>query len=141
MTRNSLTDTFLSMMEYIDSDPGVAGAIFHTVEEAPESSERDGLMALLLHEGIGTPVDLEKCFEYAEKAAFEGGDPCGYYVLGAMCDHCETPDQKEGGPLQKYDHYDAERFYEICADIDRWRERAEALREKEASRDPAIEED
>lgn len=115
MTEKSLTDTFLAMMEYIDSDPGVAGAIFHTIEEAPDSSERDGLMALLLHEGIGTPVDLEKSFEYAEKAIDSGMDSCGYYVLGAMCDQAETPDQKEGGPRQKYDHYDAECFYELCA--------------------------
>lgn len=115
MTERSLTDTFLAMLEYIDSDPRVAGDIFHTVEEDQESSERDGLMAMLLHEGIGTPVDLEKSFEYAEKAAFDGGDALGYYVLGYMCDKGETPDQAEGGPRQKYDHYDAERFFEICA--------------------------
>lgn len=115
MTQESLTDRFLSMLKCKDSDPGVPEKIFGIISEAPCSSERDGLMALMFHEGIGVPVDLEKSFEYAEKAIDEGEDALGYYILGYMCDKAETPDQADGGPRQKYDHYDAERFYEICA--------------------------
>lgn len=118
MTQESLTDRFLRMLECKDSDPDIPEKIFKFISEAPDSSERDGLMALMLHDGVGIPIDMERSFEFAEKAAFEGGDPLGYYVLGYMCDKAETPDQAEGGPRQKYDHYDAERFYEKCAGID-----------------------
>lgn len=113
---NSLTDTFLRMFEHKDDNSESLRKIYELISDAPDSSERDGLMALLLHEGIGVPTSLEKSFEYAEKAAFEGGDALGYYILGYMCDKAETPDQAEGGPRQKYDHYDAERFYEKCAE-------------------------
>ncbi|MDE7349757.1 MAG: hypothetical protein K2N25_01715 [Muribaculaceae bacterium] len=116
MTRESLTDTFLRLLDLNDSNPAISGKIFEIISGAPDSAERDGLMALLFYEGIGVPADLDRSFEYAEKAAFEGGDPLGYYVLGHMCDKAETPDQAEGGPRQKYDHYDAERFYEKCAE-------------------------
>ncbi|MDE7346398.1 MAG: hypothetical protein K2N48_06630 [Muribaculaceae bacterium] len=118
MTKESLTDTFLRMLENRDSNPAIPQQIFKIINDAPDSSERDGLIALLLHEGIGVPVDLDKSFGYAEKAAFEGGEALGYYILGYMCDNAETPDQAEGGPRQKYDHYDAERFYEKCAEKD-----------------------
>lgn len=94
------------------------------VSAAPEGPERDGLLGLLLHEGIGVPVDLDKSFDHAEKAA-KGGDALGYFLLGFMCENAETPDQAEGGPRQKYDHYDAERFYEKCSKIDsRWKDPA-----------------
>ncbi len=118
MIQESLTDKFLRMLDSRDSNPAIQDKIFELIKEAPDSSERDGLMALMLHEGIVVPVDMDKSFEFAEKAAFEGGDPLGYYILGYMCDKAETPDQAEGGPRQKYDHYDAERFYEKCAEID-----------------------
>lgn len=118
MTMESLTDTFLRLLEHIDDDPEGQEKIFSIISDAPDGSERDGIMALMFHEGIGVPVDMGKSFEYAEKAAFDGGDPLGYYVLGYMCDKAETPDQADGGPRQKYDHYDAERFYEICAGKD-----------------------
>ncbi|MDE6522029.1 MAG: hypothetical protein K2L17_04345 [Muribaculaceae bacterium] len=118
MTTESLTATFLRLLELNDSNPAVSDKIFEIISNAPDSGERDGLMALLLYEGIGVPADLDKSFEYAEKAAFEGDDPLGYYVLGHMCDKAETPDQAEGGPRQKYDHYDAENFYEKCAEKD-----------------------
>ena len=118
MEKRSLTDMFLRMLDCSDSNPDIQEKIFETISEAPDSGERDGLLALIHHEGIGVPVDLDKSFEYAEKAAFQGGDPLGYYVLGYMCDKAETPDQAEGGPRQKYDHYDAERFYEKCAEKD-----------------------
>lgn len=116
MIKESLTDTFLRLLELNDSEPAIQEKIFEIISDAPDSSERDGLMALLLHEGIGVSVDLDKSFEYAEKAALEGGEALGYYILGYMCDKAETPDQAEGGPRQKYDHYDAERFYEKCAE-------------------------
>ena len=70
------------------------------VSAAPEGPERDGLLGLLLHEGIGVPVDLDKSFDHAEKAA-KGGDALGYFLLGFMCENAETPDQAEGGPRQK----------------------------------------
>lgn len=106
------------MLDCSDSNPDIQKKIFEAVSQAPDSSERDGLLALIHHEGIGVPVNLDKSFEHAEKAAFEGGEALGYYVLGYMCDKAETPDQAEGGPRQKYDHYDAERFYEKCAETD-----------------------
>ena len=112
--KESLTETFLRMLGQTDSDPEMPEKIFGIISKAPAGSERDGLMALMHHEGIGIPVDLDKSFEYAEKAIGEG-DALGYYILGYMCDKAETPDQADGGPRQKYDHYDAERFYEICA--------------------------
>ncbi|MDE5841191.1 MAG: hypothetical protein K2H49_09750, partial [Muribaculaceae bacterium] len=96
-------------------NPEIRKNIYKMVNESPESGERDGLLALIYHDGIGVEPDLEKCFGYAEKAAFKSGDPLGYYLLGYMCDNAETPDQASGGSRQKYDHYDAERFYEICA--------------------------
>ena len=112
MKMQSLTDTFLRLLDSADENPSATDTIFKIVSEAPEGGERDGLLALIHHEGIGVATDLDKSFEYAEKAAFEGGDALGYYVLGYMCDKAETPDQADGGPRQKYDHYDAESFYE-----------------------------
>ena len=118
MKMQSLTDTVLRLLDSAEGNPGTAEKIFETVRNAPASSERDGLMALIYHDGIGTPVDLEKSFGYAVKAIEEGCDACACYVLGYMCDKAETPDQAEGGPRQEYDHYDAERFYELCAKQD-----------------------
>lgn len=115
MNPETLTKRFVEMLDISNDNPEDLEKIYKMIEEAPESGERDGLLALIYHEGIGVDIDLEKSFEYAEKAAFESGDPLGYYLLGYMCDNAETPDQAEGGPRQKYDHYDAERFYEICS--------------------------
>lgn len=121
----SLSDNFHEMLSGYEDDLAVRNDVAEMVFNAPESAERDGLMALMYHEGIGVPVNLDRSFEYAEKAAFEGGDGLGYFMLGYMCDNAETPDQAEGGPRQKYDHYDAERFYEICSDKEsRWRDQA-----------------
>lgn len=114
----SLTDTFLRMLDLKESDPDIPERIFQFINDAPESPERDGLLSLIYHEGIGVPVDLEKSFDYAEKAIDDGKDPLGYYILGYMCDNAETPDQATGGPRLKYDHYDAEGFYEKCAEHD-----------------------
>lgn len=120
----TLTEKFLDLNHRLDQDPIVAARMAALVEDAPASSERDGLLSLLYHEGIGVAQDLDKSFEYAEKAV-SGCDALGFFMLGFMCDNAETPDQAEGGPRQKYDHYDAERFYERCARIDsHWREYA-----------------
>ncbi|MDE6266863.1 MAG: sel1 repeat family protein [Muribaculaceae bacterium] len=117
----TLTDKFLELHKHLENNPDVETQIKCLIENAPQSSESDGLRALMYHEGIGYPADLDKCFELAERAT-EGGDPLGYFLLGFMCDNAETPDQEHGGPRQKYDHYDAERFYAGCAGIESvWR--------------------
>lgn len=87
------------------------------VMNAPEGPERDGLLAFIYHQGIGVEFDLDKAFEYAEKAAAKE-EGIALYLLGTMCEHGETPDQLHGGPRQKYDHYDAENFMERCAATD-----------------------
>lgn len=120
----NLSDKFYEIIAGNEEDAGVRKAAADLVSAAPEGPERDGLLGLLLHEGIGVPVDLDKSFDHAEKAA-KGGDALGYFLLGFMCENAETPDQAEGGPRQKYDHYDAERFYEKCSKIDsRWKDPA-----------------
>lgn len=121
----NLSDKFHTILSSDLDDLRSQSEAADLVFNAPESPERDGLISLIYHEGIGVPVNLDTSFEYAEKAAFNGHDALGYLLLGYMCDNAETPDQAEGGPRQKYDHYDAERFYEICAGIDsRWRPQA-----------------
>lgn len=113
------------MLDRDDNSPEASREIAEMVFESPDSPEKDGLLALIYHNGIGVETDLEKSFQYAEKAAFKGKQGLGYYLLGHMCENAETPDQAEGGPRQKYDHYDAERFYEICSKIESpWREPA-----------------
>ncbi len=120
----TLTDRFIKILADQEADPDAVQEIVRLVFASPVTPERIGLQAYLYHEGIGVPVDLDKSFQLAEKAANEN-DGLGCFLLGYMCDNAETPDQAEGGPRQKYDHYDAERFYERCANIDsRWREPA-----------------
>lgn len=117
----SLSDDFHSLLAAAEDDPAMTAKAAELVLSAPIDSESTGLLALMYHEGIGVPADLDKCFALAEKAVAEGGDGLGYFLLGYMCDNAETPDQAEGGPRQKYDHYDAERFYELCSKTDsRW---------------------
>lgn len=117
----SLSDDFHSLLAAAEDDPAMTAKAAELVLSAPIDSESTGLLALMYHEGIGVPADLDKCFALAEKAVTEGGDGLGYFLLGYMCDNAETPDQAEGGPRQKYDHYDAERFYELCSKTDsRW---------------------
>ena len=121
----TLTDRFIDMLDGNEENPEVCRKAAEMIFSAPETPETIGLRAYIYHEGIGVDINLDKCFSLAEKAAFEGGDGLGYYLLGYMCDNAETPDQADGGPRQKYDHYDAERFYEKCAEIDsRWQESA-----------------
>lgn len=121
----SLSEKFYDLLAKYEENTDLGGKIAEMVLSAPETPESDGLLAYIYHEGIGVEPDLDKCFKYAEKAAFEGGDGLGYFLLGFMCDNAETPDQAEGGPRQKYDHYDAERFYEQCAATDSpWAEQA-----------------
>lgn len=119
----TLTDKFIEMLAGNEENTEVCRQAYEMILSAPVTPESTGLLAYIYHEGIGVDIDLDKCFSLAEKAAFKGGDGLGYYLLGYMCDNAETPDQAESGPRQKYDHYDAERFYEKCAEIDsRWKE-------------------
>lgn len=111
---NSLSDQFYKLFDEYDGDPAEAERMARLVLDAPAGPERDGLLALMYHDGIGVEVDLDKAFEYAERAA-EANEGVALYLLGFMCEHAETPDQFEGGPRQKYDHYDAERFMEMCS--------------------------
>ena len=111
----SLSDDFHELIAEAEEHPERLREAAALVLEAPETAETNGLLALMYHEGIGVATDLDKACALAEKAAFEGGDPLGYFLLGYMCDNIETPDQAKGGDRQRYDHYDAERFYEICA--------------------------
>lgn len=121
----SLSDEFHRILCGHENDPDTHKVIAELVISAPVTPESNGLLALMYHEGIGVPVNFDKCCELAEKAAFEGNDGLGYFLLGYMCDNAETPDQREGGSRQRYDHYDAERFYEKCTEIDsRWAEPA-----------------
>ncbi len=113
----TLSDKFFNLQQQWTQNPEIGEKIIDLIEKAPDSSERDGLMSLMYHEGIGYPVDLDKSFEFAEKSS-DGGDPLGFFMLGFMIDNIETPDQATGGPRQKYDHYDAERFYARCAELD-----------------------
>lgn len=120
----TLTNKFHELQKQLGHDSKVCKKIVNLIENAPESSEKEGLRSLMYHDGIGYACDLDKAFELAEKAS-DGGDPLGYYMLGFMIDNIETPDQANGGPRQKYDHYDAERFYAKCAEIDsQWRDTA-----------------
>lgn len=120
----NLSDKFHTTLAKGEDDPAIQKEAAEIVLNAPDSAERNGLLALMHHEGIGVDENLDKSFDYAAKAA-EEGDGLGYFLLGYMCDNAETPDQAEGGPRQKYDHYDAERFYELCSKVEsRWREEA-----------------
>lgn len=110
----SLSDDFHSMLNGHEDDPEVHKALARMVLGAPVTPESNGLLALMYHEGMGVGMNLDRCLGLAEKAA-AGGDGLGYFLLGYMCDNHETPDQASGGPRQRYDHYDAERFYELCA--------------------------
>ena len=112
----SLTDEFYSILDAGDDSTEAKNMAAQLVLAAPVTPESTGLLALMYHDGIGVQPDMDKCFELAEKAALEGHDGLGYIMLGYMCDNAETPDQAQGGPRQKYDHYDAERFYELCAE-------------------------
>lgn len=99
--------------------------IYQEVSALPSSAERSGVLAFLYHEGLGVEKDLEKSFALVEEALDKGGDDLAYYILGFMCDQAETPDQKTGGDRQKYDHYDAERFYQLSSEGDScWSEEA-----------------
>lgn len=109
------------MLSGHEEDKKAHRKIAKMVFDAPDTAESRGLKALMYHEGIGVPTDVEKCFELAEKAAADR-DGLGLFLMGYMCDNAETPDQKFGGPRQKYDQYDASTFYEECVKVDsRWR--------------------
>lgn len=95
-----------------ENDPAVRTQIADMVIGAADSPERDGLLALIYHEGIGVPADLDKSLECAAHAAAVD-DGLGCFMLGYMCDNNETSG--------KYAPGDAVRFYERCAAIgSRW---------------------
>lgn len=109
-----LSEEFYRLLSESESDPQAEKKAAELVLGAPEDAESRGLLALMYHDEIGVDRDLDKAFEYAEEAAAED-EGVALYLLGFMCDNSETPDQFEGGPRQKYDHYDAEQFMERCA--------------------------
>lgn len=121
-----LSDKFYELLDVIEDCPEVAAELVRMVEDAPDSGERDGLMSFLYYEGIGVGQDIEKAFEYAERGAFATPkDGLSCFIMGVLCENAMTPDQATGGPRQKYDHYDAESFYEYCSKEDsRWRDEA-----------------
>ena len=109
-----LSEEFWKVLDGDIENPEAGKKAYEMVVNAPDGPERDGLLGMIYYQGIGVEEDLEKAFEYAEKAA-EKDEGIALYLLGIMCENAETPDQAEGGPRQKYDHYDAEQFMERCA--------------------------
>lgn len=108
-----LTEDFFNLIA--DDRESEAAALLATAAPSPES---DGLRAYSFYNGVGDfPRDDDRAFELFEKAAAEG-DSLSLYELGLMCENGDTPDQRGGGPRQKYDHYDAEAFMQRCADTD-----------------------
>lgn len=79
----NLSDKFYEIIAGNEEDAGVRKAAADLVSAAPEGPERDGLLGLLLHEGIGVPVDLDKSFDHAEKAA-KGETHSGIF-FSALC--------------------------------------------------------
>ncbi len=119
---NKISEKFYDIIQANNDHATLKDEIGELFTEKYSAESRNALEAFMYHDGIGVPIDLEKAFELTEKAAFDDHDPLGYYLLGYMCYNEETPDQTTGGPRQKYDWYDAERFYEICAKSDsKWR--------------------
>lgn len=110
----TLSDRFWEIFDRDRTAPAVQAEARALVEHAAPGPERSGLLALIHHDGIGADCDLDTAFTYAEEGA-RGADGLALYILAHMCEHAETPDQAEGGPRQKYDHYDAERFMTLCA--------------------------
>ena len=109
-----LSEEFYRLLEEREENPEIEKEAARLVMSAPEDAESNGLLALMYHDGIGVERDLDKAFDYAEKAAMED-EGVALYLLGFMCENGETPDQLYGGPRQKFDHYDAEGFMERCA--------------------------
>lgn len=86
------------------------------LNDAPHTPEADALRGYAMYYGIGgTPEDDERAFQIFENGV-AAGDSLSQYMLGIMCEDASTPDQAEGGPRQKYDWYDAERFMTLCAE-------------------------
>ncbi|MDE6697366.1 MAG: hypothetical protein K2K25_10850 [Muribaculaceae bacterium] len=109
-----LSKEFYRLLDESDGDPQAQKKAAELVFCAPDDAEKNGLLGLMYHDGIGVERNLDKAFEYAEKGAVEN-EGVALYLLGFMCENGETPDQFDGGPRQKYDHYDAEHFMERCA--------------------------
>ncbi|MDO4320876.1 MAG: hypothetical protein Q4C34_09920 [Bacteroidales bacterium] len=112
-----LSEDFWTVVHKNEDDPENGRIAYKLAFDAPDGPERDALLAISHHEGIGVKPDFEKAFDYAERAA-KHDEGLALYLLGIMCDNAETPDQAEGGPRQKYDQYDAETFMERCTKTD-----------------------
>lgn len=81
----NLSDDFHAMLTGHEDDASVHKQIASMVLSAPETPESNGLLALMYHEGIGVVTDCDRCFALAEKAASEGGDGLGCFLMGYMC--------------------------------------------------------
>lgn len=111
-----LSDKFHEMLAAHETDPDVRRQVADMVIGAADSPERDGLLALIYHEGIGVPADLDKSFECAGHAA-AGYEGLGCFLLGYMY---ETGEAGAGNGED-----DAVRYYERCAGLDsRWQTQA-----------------
>ena len=121
----TLSDKFHETLCGHEDDPKVQKRVAQLILSAPVTPESNGLMALMYHEGIGVPVNLDKSCELAEKAAFDGNDGLGYFLLGYMCDNAETLTYSKDGLSSKYDYNDAIGFYTKCSEIkSRWQSHA-----------------
>lgn len=114
-----LSEDFWTIVDHDENSRENCRRAFEMALEAPDGPERDALLAVSYHDGIGVDPDNDKAFELAERAAKQD-EGLALYLLGLMCDNAETPDQATGGPRQKYDQYDASTFMERCAATDSW---------------------
>lgn len=93
------------------------GTTYNTVENVKEfEGELSGMWGYIYYHGIGTYTeDDDVAFDLFENGASQN-DSFSLYALGNMCADGTTPDQMQGGPRQKYDHYDASSFMERCSE-------------------------
>ena len=111
-----LSDKFHEMLGGHENDVQVRRQVADMVISAADSPERDGLLALIYHEGIGVSSDLAASLEYAGRAVSRG-DGLGCFLLGYMY---ETGEAGAG-----HGEDDAVHYYERCAGLDsRWQTQA-----------------
>ncbi|MDE5887023.1 MAG: SEL1-like repeat protein [Muribaculaceae bacterium] len=137
----TLSEKFYNMLDRLDKDESVKEEMFKMVMEAPDSYERDGMLALIYHDGIGVDIDLKKSFEYAEKAVYALSD---YYWDLVMPNY---PDDEEWCEFENIletdsDLSDDERE-EIKRKIKEWHNMADEIYEESLDDEPEniIEED
>lgn len=121
----NLTDDIMEILANEENDPGAFDKVAETVLSADETPESTALLALMYHDGMGVAQDFGKCFELTKRAALEGDDGLGYYLLGYMCDNLEIPNQTCPGVKEQFSQLDAVRYYEKCAVLNcRWSDAA-----------------